>query len=204
METNKEWVESLNDNQLTQEEANKMMQDLFLELESAKPIQHKTKQQLEYEAIQAAKAFNDANNKTYQENPRQFNQQSYEENDKIAKDLMINFLTKRGHIITQSEETYGTDIITNKGKYEVEMSGKEFTNEESFPYPNVNFLGRKEKYGNDFYYVIISKNKTHALVAAASDIFQKDNKVVVYCNTNRNGYDEVYQLPKDRVKFFKL
>lgn len=204
METNNEFLDSLNDYELTKEEADRMTLELFEELENAKPIQYKTKQQLEYEAIQEAMKFNKDNNKTFQENPRKFNQQSYEENDKIAKDLMIDFLTKRGHVIEQDEETYSTDIITNKGKYEVEMSGKEFTNEESFPYPNVNFLGRKEKYGNDFHYVIISKNRTHALVAAAQDIFQKDNKVVVYCNTNRNGYDEVYQLPKDRVKFFKL
>lgn len=203
---NKEWLQELielNNSESTPEMAEKQTKELEEMLEAA-IIKKQQEPQSDWDRIMEAKRFNEQNKITFQTNPRQFNQQSYDANDKIAKDLMINFLTKKGHIITQSEETYSTDIITNKGKYEVEMSSKNFTTRESFPYEKVNFLGRKAKYGNNYYYVIISKNQQYALVAAAKDIFKEENKTVVYCNTNRNGYDEVYQVNKDQVKFFKL
>lgn len=199
MENN--WYEELMDMVNNQEENTKAIDELN---EMLKNPPKKEKKETDWDKIQAAIKFNKENNTTFQENPRQFNKQSYEDNDKVAKDLMITFLTGKGHQIVQEEETYSTDIITNKGKYEVEMSGKDFTIRESFPYPMVNFLGRKEKYGNDYHYVIISKNKQYALVAASKDIFKEENKATIYCNTNRNGYDEVFQLPKDKVKFFKL
>jgi hypothetical protein len=202
---NKEWLQELfelNESESTPESAQKDLKELEEMLEAA-IIKKKQEPQSDWDRIQEIRKYNAENNIKIQTNPRQFNQKSYDDNDKVAKDLMINFLQKKGHIITQSEETYGTDIITNKGKYEVEMSSKEFTTRESFPYPMVNFLGRKEKYG-DMYYVIISKNKQYALVAAAKDIFKQENRTVVFCNTIRQGLDEVYQLPKNQVKFFKL
>jgi hypothetical protein len=202
---NKEWLQELfesHESESTPESAQKGLKELEEMLEAA-IIKKKQEPQSDWDRIQEIRKYNAENNIKIQTNPRQFNQKSYDDNDKVAKDLMINFLQKKGHIITQSEETYGTDIITNKGKYEVEMSSKEFTTRESFPYPMVNFLGRKAKYG-DMYYVIISKNKQYALVAAAKDIFKEENKTVVYCNTQRQGLDEVYQLPKHQVKFFKL
>jgi DNA gyrase/topoisomerase IV subunit A len=204
---NKEWLQELNElnnSETTPEMAAKEMKELEEMLEAAIIKKKQEQPESDWDRIMAAKRFVHENKLTFQTDPRQFNQQSYDANDKIAKDLMIIFLTKKGHIITQSEETYSTDIITNKGKYEVEMSSKDFTTRQSFPYEKVNFLGRKAKYGNDYHYVIISKNQQYALVAAAKDIFKEDNKTTVYCNTNRNGYDEVYQLNKDQVKFFQL
>jgi len=204
---NKEWLQELNELDAKEtvfnpEKNRKQTEELEQMLEQA-IAKKKQEPQSDWDRIQEIRKYNAENNIKIQTNPRQFNQKSYDDNDKVAKDLMINFLQKKGHIITQSEETYGTDIITNKGKYEVEISSKDFTTRESFPYPMVNFLGRKEKYG-DMYYVIISKNQQYALVAAAKDIFKKENRTVVFCNTIRQGLDEVYQLPKDQVKFFKL
>jgi DNA gyrase/topoisomerase IV subunit A len=205
---NKEWLTEFYDlhaeESVYDEKKNrKELQELEALLDAAAIKKKKEEPQSLWDRLQDIKKHNQENNITTQNNPRQFNQKSYDDNDKVAKDLMINFLQKKGHVITQSEETYSTDIITNKGKYEVEISSKDFTTRESFPYPMVNFLGRKEKYG-DMYYVIISKNHQYALVAAAKDIFKPENKTVVYCNTQRQGLDEVYQLPSAQVKFFKL
>ena len=205
MEKNKQWLKELMEEHNREAMVQPDLTELEQMLEAAIAKKKQEPQELsDWDRIQAAKKLNQEKNLTFQSDPRQFNQQSYDENDKIAKDLIIKFLSSKGHIIQQSEETYGTDIITNKGKYEVEMSSKDFTTRESFPYEKVNFLGRKQKYGKDYHYIIISKNQEYALVAAAKDIFKEENKKVVYCNTNRNGYDEVFQLPKHQVKFFKL
>ena len=123
---NKEWLKELMEENKRESMGQPDLTELEQMLEAA-IAKKKQEPQTDWDRIQAAKKHNEENNKTFQNVPGKFNQQSYDENDKKAKDLMIKFLTTKGHVITQSEETFGTDIITNKGKYEVEMSSKDFT-----------------------------------------------------------------------------
>jgi len=45
---------------------------------------------------------------------RKFNQGSYNHSDKYAKDLFINYITKKGHTIINKEENYDHDVITKR------------------------------------------------------------------------------------------
>jgi len=207
-ETTKEWLESFNQDELTSQEAHQMMIELGKELAIAeaqpKPINEIAA------AIEKAKEFKKNNPNAVPSTARTFNQQTYNDNDQIAKDIFSSYIKSKGHFIVSNEETYGIDIITSKDKkefkFELEMSSVDF-NETNYKYPYVHFLGRKKKMltkEGDYWYVIISSNQEYALMAKASKIFQDDNYLVKYAGNGRDGVDEFYQLPMNQVKFFKI
>jgi hypothetical protein len=207
METTKEWLQSLNDDQVTPQEAEILIDELAKELAIAeatpKPIND------EYVAVRRA-LENLKNNPTVtQNNPREFNYQTYLSTDEKAKEIIVKYLTKNGFVITEDKETYGTDIWATKDGivqgFEVEISSLDF-DKTNFQYDNVSFLARKEKYRTkgEFNYIIISSNHQYALTASSQDIFNKENYMTKYAGNGRDGVDEFYQLPKNQVKFFKI
>lgn len=140
---------------------------------------------------------------------RTFSPTSYKENDAYGKEKFINFITKRGHTVVRDTENYGIDLVTEKDGvkhyFELEVSSLQFTSREDFPYENVSYLGRKKKYTKEavFNYVIISRTGT-ATTCNSSEIFKDDQKKVTYCGKGRDGFDELYYVNKNNVKFFKL
>lgn len=206
--TTKEWLQSLNDeNQLTEEDANQMMIELAKELaiveSTPKPIDD------EYAAVRRALENAKNNPSVTQNNPREFNYQTYLSTDEKAKQIMTSYLLNKGFVITEDKENYTTDIWAIKDGvkqgFEVEMSSLTF-NKENFKYDNVSFLARKEKYRKDgeFNYIIISADGQYALTAKSEDVFEKENYITKYAANGRDGVDEFYQLPKNQVKFFKI
>lgn len=142
---------------------------------------------------------------------RTFSQSSYNENDKLAKDLFSKFLINRGHVIMMDAENYKHDLITVQNSkihyFELEMSSKVFTSANTFPFQSVSFLGRKKRLHDikPFHYVIISKTTGWALSAHSSTIYQDQYKKELEINKNgRVGKDLCYWLPKKMCKFFKL
>lgn len=207
-QSTKEWLESLNDDQVTQEQAHEMMLELGKELAIAeatpKPINETAA------AIERAKQFVKDNPEALLKTARTFNQASYDENDAKAKAIFSSYIKTKGHNIDSNEENYGIDIITSKDgkefKFELEMSSVNF-NEEDYKYDNVHFLARKKKMldrQGDYWYVIISSNEEYALMVKASKIFKKENYLTKYAGNGRDGVDEFYQLPKNQVKFFMI
>jgi len=206
-ETTKEWLQSLNDDQLTEEQAEILIDELGKELAiaEAKP------KELAPEVEAVRRALENANNNPtpIKSNPREFNYQTYLSTDEKAKQIITNYLTKNGFTITNDKETYGTDIWATKNGveqgFEVEISSLDF-DKENFQYEMVSFLGRKEKYrrNGEFNYIIISSNHQYALTASSQDIFKKENYMTKYAGNGRDGIDEFYQLPKNQVKFFKI
>lgn len=204
-QSTKEWLESLNDDQVTEEQAEILIDELAKELAIAeatpKPIND------EYAAVR--RALENAKNKP-QGHIRDFNYKTYLQTDEQAKNLMVSYLTNKGYEITRDKETYGTDLEVSKdgtkSLFEVEISSLDFTKE--FPYPMVSFLGRKKKYHDNegsFHYVIISKNGQYALTAKSEDIFKEENYTTKECTRDGiTGVDEFYYLPVSEVKFFKI
>lgn len=139
-----------------------------------------------------------------------FVQQSYDENDLVAKNALIKVLTKHGWTIISAEENYDHDVIAEKNgevKYfEVEMKSQyKFTSDGTFPFPTVSFLGRKKRLHDKhpFLYVIISKQTGWAVCCESSVIFQDQYIEKVKINTrDRQGIDTMYRVPKGLCRHF--
>jgi hypothetical protein len=210
---NKEWLNELmfeHDQQATKENADKVTKELEAMLEAA-IIKKKQEAQSDWDRIQAAKQFNQVNKDTVPiQTARTFDYKKYLETDAKAKELMSRYLSNKGYTVNLKEEDYGIDIEATKNEntvlFELEISSIDF-DKENFKYNEVHFLARKKKMldkQGDYNYVIISSNHQYALTAKASDIFKEDNYITKYAGKGRDGVDEFYKLPIDKVKFFKI
>jgi hypothetical protein len=205
----RDFLKEINNHFRTDEECDQIIKELTEEL----AIAEAAPKPIDETAAAVRRALENA--KLNANNPkitaRTFNQTTYNQNDAKARELFSTYLTNKGYIINSNEENYGVDIIASKDNkevlFELEISSQEFTNADSFIYPNVHFLARKKKMidkeGN-YHYVIINSSGTHAMTAMASDIFKEENYLTKYAGAGRDGIDEFYQLPKNEVKFFKI
>ena len=143
---------------------------------------------------------------------RKFVQESYDNNDKYARDIFKAFITGKNHFVTKNEEDMMHDVVTLKGGcvyyFELEVKrGREFTTRESFPFGTVSFTGRKIRLHNQqpFWYIIICWESDYALMCHSSVIYNEEYKEQININTvHRQGKDEFYRVPKEKVKFFKI
>ncbi len=144
--------------------------------------------------------------------PSKFNQGSYDMNDEKAKEIFVALLKREGYTDIDTTENYSCDIRTkdkegNSVHFEVEMKNSvDFTTAETFKYPLVNFLARKEKYHKEkpFHYIIIGNNG-YAIHCKSEDIFKPEYKEKLYVKTSqREGEDEFFRVPKSKVNFFKV
>lgn len=135
-----------------------------------------------------------------------FVQESYDANDALAKELLMNFLMRRGHTIVSHVEDYGVDISTEKDSelywFEAEIKIKRpWTNKEDFPFDTVSFLGRKKKWG-DYYYFIICRETGAALFCHCTEIYKDEYKEIVHVNSpGRSGADVFFRVPKEKCIF---
>jgi len=135
-----------------------------------------------------------------------FNQELFDTSDEEGKQLLIAFLEKKGHEISQNCDKYGIDLFSEKdGKtynWEVEMkSRRPWVSEETFPFDSVSFLNRKKKWDN-FWYVIICRETRAAIFCHSSVIFHEVYKEKIYIKTSyRNGSDNFFRVPKEKCIF---
>jgi hypothetical protein len=141
---------------------------------------------------------------------RKFVQESYNQNNLLAKQILVAYLVSKNHIIKPDsfKENYGVDIVTEwKGEeylFEVEMKqGYNFVDKKTFPFKTVSFCGRKEKWKNlNYEYCIINKNNYAAIFCNSSSIFKDEYKENLYINTeHRQGQDMFYRVPVDLCSF---
>ena len=137
-----------------------------------------------------------------------FNQQSFDENDGIGRQLLTAFLEKKGHNVSNNCDKYGIDLVSEKDgieyKWEVEMKSKRpWTCMDDFAFKTVSFLNRKAKWKEDiFWYVIICSETQAALMCRSDIIFDEQYKEKLYINTaQRKGTDEFYRVPKEKCIF---
>jgi hypothetical protein len=137
-----------------------------------------------------------------------FNQQSFDENDGIGRQLLTAFLEKKRHNVSNNRDKYGIDLVSEKDgveyKWEVEMKSKRpWTCMDDFAFKTVSFLNRKAKWKEDtFWYVIICTETRAALMCRSDIIFDEQYKEKLYINTaQRKGTDEFYRVPKEKCIF---
>jgi hypothetical protein len=144
--------------------------------------------------------------------PREFIQESYNESDQLAKDLVGGFLRGVGYDDIESEENFNHDMTAVRGgdKYYFELEIKRryrFRGRETYPFPTVHFLGRKERLHHMqlFYYVIIGALEEWAVICHSGDIFKDENRKYVHiATTSRYGYDEMFEVHKNKCLFVNL
>lgn len=137
-----------------------------------------------------------------------FNQESFDQNDGIGRQLLTAFLTEKCHNVLNNSDKYGIDLVSEKDgieyKWEVEMKPKRpWTNREDFAFKTVSFLNRKAKWKDTmFWYVIICTETRAALMCRSDIIFDERYKEKLYINTReRKGTDEFYRVPKELCIF---
>lgn len=143
---------------------------------------------------------------------REFKKGAYDHCDGFAKSLFKKFIEKHGHIVTNDEEDYDHDIITEKDGvefyFELETKGGySFTTKETYRFETVSFLGRKERLHKKqpFYYIIICRETEYAVCAHSSDIFKEEFKEDLNINTKyRKGKDQMFRVPLKYCHFFNL
>ncbi len=143
---------------------------------------------------------------------RKFVQASYDRNDDWGKEVLLRWLKSYGSrftILDKEKEDYKVDIVVLDNKadklmsFEVEVKhGYPFTDEESFKFDSVSFLGRKKKYG-DFWYAIVCAETEAILIAHSYEIYKEEyREIKTIATTERNGLDEFYRVPKDKCIFY--
>jgi hypothetical protein len=137
-----------------------------------------------------------------------FNQESFDENDGIGRQLLTAFLESKCHNVSNNCDKYGIDLVSEKDgieyKWEVEMKAKRpWTCREDFAFETVSFLNRKAKWKEDtFWYVIICTETQAALMCRSDIIFDEKYKEKIYINTaQRKGTDKFYRVPKELCIF---
>jgi hypothetical protein len=137
-----------------------------------------------------------------------FNQESFDENDGIGRQLLTAFLKKKCHNVLNNSDKYGIDLVSEKDgveyKWEVEMkSRRPWTCMGDFAFKSVSFLNRKAKWKDtQFWYVIICSETRAALFCRSDIVFDEQYKEKLYINTSqRKGTDEFYRVPKELCIF---
>jgi hypothetical protein len=144
---------------------------------------------------------------------RKFSQESYNKYNDSTINKVITHLESLGYKIIRRDETFSHDLIIQKADgpevyVEVEASAAwEFTTRDTYKYPNVNFLGRKQKMHieHPFMYIIVCVKTDWALACDSNVIYNTGRRKEIHVNSQfKKGSDEVFYLPKDKVSFFKL
>jgi len=143
---------------------------------------------------------------------REFNQNSYDNNDGYAKQKFIDFIVSRGHKVLSSHENYEHDIITEKDgvTYYFELEVKinyPFTHKNTYKFNTVSFLGRKKRLHikQGFYYIIICVETEWAVCCDSEQIFLDDYIEDLTIDTHdRNGKDQMYRVPRENCLFFNI
>jgi hypothetical protein len=143
---------------------------------------------------------------------RKFNKESYDNNDKYAKDKFIEFIKKIDHVVINKEENYDHDIVTKKDSeiYYFELEVKRnypFTDSKSYIFDTVSFLGRKKRLHDikPFIYIILCRETEYCVGCKSEDIFKDEYVENLSIKTrDREGKDQMYRVPKEKCFFFNI
>lgn len=137
-----------------------------------------------------------------------FDRKAYNKWDSWGKDIIIEWLSSKGHTLVHNPNRYGIDLYSDlNGKlylWEVEVSTvRTWNNEEDYPNETVSFLGRKSKWsGLPFFYCIICSKTKAILCCRSQDIFKEAYKVEKYV-ANKDRVEVFYHVPKELCIFVK-
>lgn len=143
--------------------------------------------------------------------PSNFVPKAYKRDNQFAINILHNYLKGKGYTIIDKDEDFGLDIMVEKDGeqllFEAEVkTGRPFTTKSTFPFPTVSFLARKDKWvDTPFWYGIVCRETNYAVFAHSSVIFNDEYKEQVFvANTDREGVDSFYRVPKELCYFGKV
>ena len=128
---------------------------------------------------------------------KKFNKESYDANDKPAKDLVINFLRLKGLDATENPDRYGIDIIVPR--YEVERRDIWIN---KFPFKTVHIPARKEKFlKHSIVYAIVNKDFNKIMFCTSETIKQYDPIEVPNKSVSEGEY--FYDVPIEKWHIYE-
>lgn len=127
-----------------------------------------------------------------------FNQQAYNNNDKLAKETVSGWLTTRGNRVVESGR-YDIDLSVSSAdgrRMDFECERRSIPAWESgsaFPYPTITIPLRKEKFASPVaYFATVNSSCTAVVVLPASVV---TGSAVVLRNTKDRGWEKFYDVP---------
>lgn len=135
-----------------------------------------------------------------------FDWEQYNKWDAWGKDIIIDWLTDRGHTMVANPDKYGIDLYSDlNGKlylWEVEVSTRRvWTSYDDYSERTVSFLGRKKKWNTwPFYYCIICSETKAIVLCKSTIIYNTDYREERYV-VSRDTVDEFYNVPKSMCIF---
>lgn len=139
---------------------------------------------------------------------KRFSKELFEENDQLAKTAAVKYFTKKGFDVQSNPDRYAADLLlfSKEGTFVrfVECEIKKVWKEDVFPYENVQFPKRKEKYvkAEPITFFMINNKGNRALLVEGTDIIQSPLKEV----PNKYVYkgEMFYQVDLKKVTFVEL
>ena len=129
---------------------------------------------------------------------KEFNKESYDANDKPAKDLVINFLKSKGLDAMENPDKYGIDIVVPR--YEVERREIWI---DKFPFKTVHIPARKEKFlKHSIIYVVVNKD-FNKLMFCRSEIIRQYNLIEVPNKSVPEG-EYFYDVPIGKWRIYNI
>lgn len=140
-----------------------------------------------------------------------FEQSLHDENDAPAREAIKKLYANIGYKLIDNPDKYGIDLIDNEGILSVEVERRLVWNTYEFPFNDVNFLQRKEKFFNISRskiteYAIVSANfkragliDRHTLMAFI-DLTSPEESPNKYVNDS----EYFYKIPKAKFTWFDI
>lgn len=127
---------------------------------------------------------------------KKFDKSLYEENDKIGKTKVLNYLRNLGIEAIENPNKYGIDIMIAS----IEIERRPIWKGSKFPFDTINIPIRKEKFfKNNIKYFVLNNDCSYALIC--------DSEKIVECSKIENSNKFVknnelfYSVP---ISFFKI
>lgn len=137
---------------------------------------------------------------------KKFNQQDFDRNDGVAKQLtkqMYKFLFDIQ--LEDNPDKYKADLICNSNGALVECEIREsWKNENDFPFQDYTVAQRKLKYGSCDV-VTFNYNQTLAVIASVETIFKHKDNIVMRPNRLTNGQLEAFiSIPVNELQLIEI
>lgn len=140
-----------------------------------------------------------------------FEQSLHDENDIPAREAVKRLYAHIGYTLIDNPNKFGIDLIDDSGILSVEVERRLVWNKEEFPFSDINFLQRKEKFfvkskTQLTEYAIVSLNLKKVGVIDKDTLMDYIEWAVPVENPNRfvNDSEYFYKIPKHKFVWFDV
>ena len=137
-----------------------------------------------------------------------FSNSLFKQNDPKSRVLVKKFFADRGIKLVDHPDRYDIDLITEDGKFKVEIEHRKSWKLPKFKFPTVNILERKGEYfkKGETHYCILSNDFKHIGFIPADKIqkFIKPKFLREIPNKFVSKGEYAYQIPVNKFEFYPL